>query len=400
VSPRGREGQGVRYLVALRQHWRLIALLVTAAVLAALVYSALAEDRYDAQADILVTPVAADDTTFAGIPVLRETGLSRAVLTVARLIKSPAVADAAKASLKTDESRDALLDSIEVAPQAQSTIVTITASASDPNEAARIANAFANAFVAERTRVFQERVAAATARLKAQLAAAGTGADAAALRDRLDVLSSLAGAEDPTVQVASPAAVPIARSWPRPALSVVVAAIAALLLGTGLAVALELVSPRIRREDELVLEQRLPILARVPRMGKKAVRDYFLGREPLPADVSEAYRTLRTTLARSGRRGRFPQSVLVTSAAPSEGRTMTAVNLAVTVASTGQRVILVDGDLRRPMVGTMLDVSPAEGRARRPAARTGEARGGARAPALAAGVAARGAGRRGPPVRR
>ena len=254
----GSQREGVRYLVALRQHWKLIALIVIVAVAAAVAYSSLATERYEAEADVLVTPVASDDPTFAGIPLLRESGESRAVLTVARLIQAPAVADGVKRRLRSGLSRGELLEAIEVAPQEQSTIVTVTGSADNPREAAAIANGFAAELIAQRTKLFQDRLKVSIERARARLAAIspanrGLG-EGPAIQARLEGLSSLLGVEDPTLQLASPAAVPVAAAWPKRNLSIAVALLTGLLLGSGLAVALELVNPRIKREDDLVLE--------------------------------------------------------------------------------------------------------------------------------------------------
>ena len=69
--------------------------------------------------------------------------------------------------------------------------------------------------------------------------------------------------------------------------------------------------------------------------------------------VKEAYKTLRTNIRFS-----LPQSnchrLCVTSGLPNEGKSITALNLAITLAETGQRVILIDGDLRRPVLARLL----------------------------------------------
>jgi receptor protein-tyrosine kinase len=70
----------------------------------------------------------------------------------------------------------------------------------------------------------------------------------------------------------------------------------------------------------------------------------------------EAYRILRANLGVEQLTGDSPRSILVTSAIQGEGKTMTSVNLAVVLAAAGHRVILVDGDLRRPMVAKVFDV--------------------------------------------
>jgi non-specific protein-tyrosine kinase len=68
--------------------------------------------------------------------------------------------------------------------------------------------------------------------------------------------------------------------------------------------------------------------------------------------AAEAYRTLRTNI-RFSSLDRQLQTLLVTSTAPDEGKSMTLANLAVTMAQAEQRVILVDCDLRRPSLHTI-----------------------------------------------
>jgi Mrp family chromosome partitioning ATPase len=122
-------------------------------------------------------------------------------------------------------------------------------------------------------------------------------------------------------------------------------------------VTLEVVSPRFTREEELTLAHRLPVLARIPRLSNHAIESYFLGQAPLPREAWKAYRTLRAVLSNAGGNGdSFPRSVLVTSAGPGDGKTLTAVNLAIALSSAGLSVTLVDADLPRPMVGTIFNI--------------------------------------------
>lgn len=359
----GEDRQGaLRYLDALREHWLLIGLIVALAVGGAAAYSLTAAKRYEAQADILVTPIAASDDTFIGVSVLRDTGAQQsAVVTAARLVKTPQVADAVRRKTGSSRSRDSLLASVTVTPLSQSNIVSIQAQSGTASGAATLANAFANEMITQRTAKFQSDLSGAIDRLEARISAIPTSlrtsVQAVAIEQRLSVLQALSGAGDPTLQVSSAAVSPEGPSWPRPVLSIVIALVASLLLAAGIAVGLEVLNPRIKREEELLFGQRLPILTRVPRMRQQVVRKYLAGRGPLPADVREAYRTLRASLATAGPDERFPQTILVTSAIPGEGKTMTSVNLAVTLALAGINVVLVDGDLRRPMVATVFGVT-------------------------------------------
>ena len=351
---------GAQYLAAVRARWLLIVSIVAVAVTAAVLLSALAEQRYEAKADVLVTPIEAGDETFIGINLLREGSQSRSVLTAAHLVATPQVAERAKEELNFDGTPEELLKRVDVQPQEQSNILTIVGKATTAEGAAEIANAFAQSLIGLRTETFQDELDSVVERLEARLDAIPeseqASPEAVALSQRLGELGALDGANDPTLQMTSEAIPPADPVWPRPVLSIAVALLAGLLVGIGLAVALELVNPRVKDEDELLLEQRLPILGRVPRMGKKTVRSYLTGKEPLPGDVREAYRTLRANLAVAGPDGTFPDTILVTSAVPGEGKTMTATNLATSLANSGLRVVLADGDLRRPMVGTLFGV--------------------------------------------
>ncbi len=249
---------------------------------------------------------------------------------------------------------------IVVEPLGQSNIVTITATAPDPELAAEIANAFADVLVADRTNQFQRELRERIRDLNSRLATIPDPQrdfEAVAIQQRLAGLNSLAGAQDPTLRTLSHAVPPGSATWPRPILSIVVALLGALLLGAGAAIALELANPRVSREDELLLTHRLPILARVPRISLRLLRKYQLRRAPLPASAQKAYRTLSANLATAGQDMKPPETIMVTSSQPGEGKTLTAVNLALALASAGRSVVLVDGDLHRPMVATMLGVT-------------------------------------------
>jgi succinoglycan biosynthesis transport protein ExoP len=353
----------IRYLQALRAHWLLIVVLVGVGVGVAAAYSLSAAKRYEAEASLLVTPVRAPENAYLGISAFRESSEdpTRTVVTLARIINTAQAAQAARLAENLDLTVGELLGAVAVVPVSQSNLITIKSTASDPNTAAAIANGFAKGIVDVRTRQFQGEVRATIARLQDQVnaipAALRESAQSVALQQNIAALRTLLGTQDPTLQIATPATPPASPSWPRPALSIVVAFLATLLLGTAVALVLELVSPRVNREEELIFEQRLPILARVPRLRKQVVRDYLATRKPLPQTAWEAYRTLRMNLAAARPGDQAPKTILVTSAQPRDGKTLTAVNLATSFARSGMKVILVDGDYRRPMLGAILGVS-------------------------------------------
>src|SRR4029450_7170395 len=177
-------------------------------------------------------------------------------------------------------------------------------------------------------------------------------AAAIALQESLAQYVSLQGAPDPTLRIVAPAVPPSSPSSPRPRLTLAIALIAGLLLGCGLAIANHLLRRRLMNEDELISSSRRPVRARIPHMKRREADDYLAGREPLPSDAWEAYRTLRANLLTGLREDDFPRSVLVTSAVAGEGKTMSCVNLAIALAAGGMRGVLVDGDSRRPTLAS------------------------------------------------
>jgi succinoglycan biosynthesis transport protein ExoP len=147
----------------------------------------------------------------------------------------------------------------------------------------------------------------------------------------------------------------------------------ALIVGVGLAVVLGYLDDSFRSTDDLERSLNLRALAAIPssngnRRSLLSARPPSLGtneqelllepEDPLP--FREAYRQLRTSMLLSARRGEL-KSLLVTSSMPGEGRTMIAVNTALSLSRTGALVLIVDADLRKPALHTVFDLDNENG---------------------------------------
>jgi len=140
------------------------------------------------------------------------------------------------------------------------------------------------------------------------------------------------------LRVLDEAPLPKAPVKPRPVLNMAIGIILGLLLGVGTVFFLDYMDNTVRTSEDVERYLKLNILAIVPRDSDETRRA-----------VREAYQTLRTSLLFS-RKSRAANAVLVTSAGPQEGKTCTTVNLGRTLANAGEKVVIIDCDLRRPTV--------------------------------------------------
>ena len=127
-----------------------------------------------------------------------------------------------------------------------------------------------------------------------------------------------------------------------------IAALAGLVVGLGLVFGLEYIDDSIRYPDEVARWFNLPFLGVVPAADWDPVdlRSHLLSNIDQRSALAEAYRNVRSAFLFSGVADRT-KALLLTSAVPREGKTTTCLNLAVSLSQIGERVLVVDGDLRR-----------------------------------------------------
>jgi Mrp family chromosome partitioning ATPase/uncharacterized protein involved in exopolysaccharide biosynthesis len=177
------------------------------------------------------------------------------------------------------------------------------------------------------------------------------------------------------------AGTPYAAIWATAPLKLALGLLLGLLLGVGGAFLLESLNTSIRKPEDLEVALHVPGLAVIPRLtsasspapsrrllrpGKQAELDKrtnaaALGTVTQPFSIGvEAFRMLRTSLVWC-EQGDNMKTLVVTSAAPGEGKTLTSANLSVTFAYDGLRVLLVDCDVRRPRLHGLFQVPRSPG---------------------------------------
>lgn len=154
------------------------------------------------------------------------------------------------------------------------------------------------------------------------------------------------------VQVMDRAEVPGAPFSPNARRDWFTAIVAGLIVALGLAFGMEYLDDTVKTPDDVTGRLRLPMLGLVPAVPGTQVP---LLSETVPNDFGEAFRSLRTSLVFTASPD-GPRVVAVTSSHPLEGKTTTACNLGIVLALGGSRVLLVDADMRRPGLHTVVGV--------------------------------------------
>jgi capsular exopolysaccharide synthesis family protein len=136
---------------------------------------------------------------------------------------------------------------------------------------------------------------------------------------------------------------------PNKTLNIVLGVVIGLIMGVGLAFFIEYLDTSVKTIDEVERAFQSPVLGVIPQnVG-------YLVDEGLESPHAEAYRVLRTNILFS-RKDEKLNTIVVVSAGAGEGKSITVVNLATVFAQAGQRILVVDSDLRRPTLHKQLHV--------------------------------------------
>ena len=355
----------------LRRRWPIVLLAVLASTLTAIGVSLSQQKEYTAKATLLFREGGLDQTLFGSgyrdpareaatnVRLVSLVGVSQRT---ARVLAQPPLADDVRRELDgrpplTDE---AISSRIAVAPEGQSNLVSISFTDRSPALAAAVANAFARQYVTFRQEADRQKIREAQELVDTKLKQLGpegrSTREGRLLEQRAEQLEISAALQTGNAELVQPARIPSSPSAPQPRRSAFLAALFGLLLGLGLAWLLDRLDRKIRELEEAREVFDRPMLGGIPR-GR-------LGRSQrghaLSSQEAEAFMMFRASL-RYFNVDRRLRSVLVTSATPGEGKTSVSFNLAMAAAATGDRVLLIEADLRRPTMTSYFGLSLAPG---------------------------------------
>lgn len=250
---------------------------------------------------------------------------------------------------------------VSAAPNSDTSLVTVSATASTPRLAQKIANTYSNVFVSEQQAQALQQISAAqrlvTEQYNALSPAQRAGAQGLALADRAQALGVLGKLQNGNVSFANQAALPTSPSSPKIKRDIALGGLLGLLIGLALASLLERLDVRIRDPKELEAIYEVPVLTAVPERSDYEVLTSLrhASQSGVPSLHDEVFNLLRSYL-RYFAVARELRTLLVISAGPREGKTTISYNLAKAAAVLGSRVLLIEGDLRRrTVIAPLLD---------------------------------------------
>lgn len=277
---------------------RRIAFLVTflLCLVAVVVGTLLLPKSYTATATLYVGGRISEDT------FVDTTRIEQNTRTYATLAGNPNVAQAVAEQLPLGLTRETLLERMSFAPVERTPLIQISASAATPEEAQTLANTYANTFVERVEQLFEE------------------------------------GRAPAAISISEEAVRPSSPSKPNPPLYIGFGTLLSLLLALGVALLRDRLDTRVRvaPEDDTVLGE--PVMARIPRLDGRGDR--------ASRESADRFRVLKTNLDFVGENP--ARVILVTSPGVSEGKSTVSANLALAAAADGERVVLIEADLRRP----------------------------------------------------
>lgn len=360
--------------VLVHRKWIVIAALVL--VPAAAVAIALQKTpTYRGSAEVLLSPLNLA-TGLTGIPDPTASDPARTTVTQAGLARVPAIAQRTlRAAGLRDRTVKDFLAASSVETTTDSDLLRFVVTDPDPQLASRLASTYATQYTAYRRQLDTAAIDRARADLEKRIAAekkatGGKGSLYASLvanDEKLRTMEAILSSNASVVR-AGEAPVKVGSSLAR---MLLFGTVLGIVLGVGLAFAVEAADTRVRTVEEVGRRLALPLLARLPERRRRRARrggseeatgpDRTLVMLESPSGVgAEGYRILRANLDFLNGEHRA-RCIMATSALEREGKSEAIANLALAFARVGRRVVLVDLDLRRPTLHRLFDAGDRPG---------------------------------------
>jgi capsular exopolysaccharide synthesis family protein len=357
----GDEPNASRILAGLLRRAPLIVACTLLTAAAALVFSLVQTKQYTADATLLFRDPGFDQRIFGSSDVAAPDPTREAATNIT-LVSLDAVADRTAADLGGGLTGDEVSSKVSVESQGQADVASIKATDPDPQFAATLANAFAQNYIrfrrsADRRKV-QEARALVTADFNRLSPADQQSSEGQSLQRQISRLATLQALQTGNAELVQRATPPTSPSSPKTVRNTILGWILGLLLGVGVAALLERLDRRLRQPVEFEETFGFPVLTEVPE--SKSLARSNNGTIDLLSAEGGAFQMLRTRL-RYFNVDRDIRSVLVTSAAPGEGKTTVAWNLAASSAGAGLRTVLVEADFHQATVAGRTETKPQPG---------------------------------------
>jgi capsular exopolysaccharide synthesis family protein len=361
------------YLRVIRARKWVIIQAVVIVTVAALVTSLLLPKTYQGEARVLISERDTGAALLGTVLPDLSSQPERALQTQVQLVELRSLAARTIRQLNLQESPDTLLNGVAVTAVGQTNIISIKATDRSPEHAAEIANSLAQAYVEWSKESKRASIKAAADEVqqrldqsKTEILALGrkisdqgksdelsaelqmaTGAYTA-LASKLEELRVNEQLETGSGAVVDPAVVPTVAASPKPVRNSGLGLGVGLVFGVGMAFLYEYLDNTIKSDDEAERLYGVPVLGHIPFVKlEKGVEQHLAIVEKPGSPAAESFRVLRNSLDFINFEHNM-KTLMVTSAAPGEGKSTVAANLAASLAQAGAKVAMVSCDFRRP----------------------------------------------------
>ncbi|WP_328351386.1 polysaccharide biosynthesis tyrosine autokinase [Mycobacterium sp. NBC_00419] len=306
------------FIKVLRARWITVAAALTAALLAAATVTLLTTPLYQASTRLFVSTSAGQSLSDAYQGTLFS---QERVLSYTQLLKGETLAKRTIDKLGLDMKPSALTKRITASAKQDTVLIDLQVLDASPLRARDIANALSDEFV----------------KMVKELETPPDGRK-----------------PDARVIVEQRATIPESPVVPKTSRNIALGLVAGVLLGVGLAILRDRLDNSVKDRETLEDITGVGLVGNIP-ADKERRKDAAIAFDKESSGISEAFRKLRTNL-------QFlavdnpPRVILVASSLPNEGKSTTAINLALVLAEAGHTVVLVDGDMRKPMLDKYLNL--------------------------------------------